>query len=244
VVLALHWCQGSGPDFQAATGYAQLADRHGFILVFPSVTRPSRCWDVHSQEALTHGGGSDPLGLLSMIQYVVEHHGADRERVFVTGHSSGGMMTQLLLGAYPDVFRAGAAFAGVPFGCFAGSDEWHADCARGAMARSPEAWGELVQRAYPTFQGRRPPLQLWHGTRDDALHFNNFGESIKQWTQVLETGVEPVSTDPDMPQRPWTRLRYATASGELRLEAFRGEGMPHNFRIPAGEVIRFFGIGA
>jgi hypothetical protein len=39
-------------------------------------------------------------------------------------------------------------------------------------------------------------------------------------------------------------LRYATASGELRLEAFRGEGMPHNFRIPAGEVIRFFGIGA
>jgi len=29
------------------------------------------------------------------------------------------MMTQAMIGAYPDVFKAGAAFAGVPFGCFA-----------------------------------------------------------------------------------------------------------------------------
>ena len=30
----------------------------------------------------------------------------------MAGHSSGGMMTNVLVGSYPDVFKAGAAFAG------------------------------------------------------------------------------------------------------------------------------------
>jgi poly(hydroxyalkanoate) depolymerase family esterase len=244
VVLALHWCTGSGPVFHANTRYAQLADQYGFIVVFPSAMREGHCWDVHSPAALTHGGGSDPAGLLAMIQYVVEQYRADRARVFVTGHSSGGMMTQLLLGAYPDVFRAGAALAGVPFGCFAGTAEWNEDCALGKITRRPEEWGELVRRAYPEFTGTRPSLQLWHGTRDDALVFHNFGESIKQWTYVLATGATPVSTDRGVPHRAWTRYRYATANGEVRLEAFRGEGEPHNFKVPAEEIIRFFGLGS
>lgn len=242
VVLALHSCQVSGPEFHANTRYARLADEHGFLVIFPSVTRASRCWDVHSPAALTRLGGSDPLGLLSMVQYVIAHYRADGARVFVTGHSSGGMMTQLLLGAYPDVFRAGAAFAGVPFGCFAGPTEWNEDCALGKVTKLPVEWGELVRHAYPTFTGARPTLQLWHGTQDDALHFRNFGESIKQWTDVLETGAEPASVDMDTPRNPWTRFRYTNASGEVRLEAFRGEGEPHNFTIPAEEVIRFFGL--
>ena len=51
-----------------------------------------------------------------MVKYVESHYGGDPNRVYATGHSSGGMMTNVLLGAYPDVFKAGAAFAGVPFG--------------------------------------------------------------------------------------------------------------------------------
>ncbi len=50
-------------------------------------------------------------------------------------------MTQLLLGAYPDVFRAGAAQAGVPFGCFAGAEEWNEACAQGQVMKSAQQWG-------------------------------------------------------------------------------------------------------
>jgi acetylxylan esterase len=242
VLLALHWCQGSGPDFHASTRYARLADRHGFIVVYPSVTRASRCWDVHSPAALTHGGGSDPQGLLSMLGYVLQHHQADRARVFVTGHSSGAMMTQLLLGAYPEVFRAGAAQAGVPFGCFAGPTEWNEPCALGQVTRSPEEWGELVRQAQPGFAGTRPAVQLWHGTADDGLSFHNFGESIKQWSNVLGTGVTPASTEAGIPRRAWTRERYVDARGEVRLEAYRGAGEPHNFRMSEETVLGFFGL--
>jgi acetylxylan esterase len=242
VLLALHWCQGSGPDFHASTRYARLADRHGFIVIYPSATRASRCWDVHSTAALTHGGGSDPQGLLSMLDYVMQHHHADRGRVFVTGHSSGGMMTQLLLGAYPDVFRAGAAQAGVPFGCFAGAEEWHEACARGQVMKSPQEWGELVRQAYPGFAGTRPAVQLWHGTADDGLSFHNFGESIKQWSNVLGTATLPTATVQGVPRRSWTREQYMDARGEVQLEAYRGAGEPHNFRMSEETVLGFFGL--
>jgi poly(hydroxyalkanoate) depolymerase family esterase len=242
ILLALHYCTGTGPAFYAGTGYARLADKSGFIVIYPTATRDGHCWDVHSTAALRHGGGSDPRGLLSMIDYVVERHRADRSQVFVTGHSSGGMMTQLLLGAYPDVFRAGASFAGVPFGCFAGPGEWSEPCALGQMAKSPSEWGDLVRNAYPGFTGTRPPLQLWHGTEDEALHFHNFGAATSQWINVLDLAATPASVERGVPDRKWTRSRYADANGKVRLETYRGEGVPHNFTNPAEEVIRFFGL--
>jgi acetylxylan esterase len=244
ILLALHYCTGTGPAFFAGTGYARQADQSGFIVIYPSATRDGHCWDVHSTSALTHGGGSDPRGLLSMIDYVVERHHGDRGRVFVTGHSSGGMMTQLLLGAYPDVFHGGAAFAGVPFGCFAGPGEWSDECSLGRITKSAAQWGDLVRNAYPGFAGARPPLQLWHGTEDEALSFHNFGEATKQWIDVLDLGAMPASVEQGVPGRQWTRSRYTDAGGKVRLETYRGEGVAHDFTNPAAEVIRFFGLDA
>lgn len=241
-VLALHWCQGSGPDLHHAAGLSRLADRYGFVVIYPSVTRASRCWDVSSTAALTHDGGSDPRGLLSMIQYVIDGHGVDADRVFVTGHSSGGMMTQVMLGAHPQRFRAGAAMAGVPFACFEGPGDWSEACARGEITRSAREWGDRVRAAQPDFEGSRPPLQLWHGTEDDALSFHNHGEAIKQWTDVLGLQAEPVSSRAGVPQGRWTQLRFADAEGRVLLEAYRGDGEPHNFAYPAPDVVRFFGL--
>ena len=70
ILLALHGCQGSGPYLYSSTDFASLADQYGFIIVYPSTTNPGgRCWDVSSNQALTRGGGSDPVGLMSMITY-------------------------------------------------------------------------------------------------------------------------------------------------------------------------------
>ena len=51
-----------------------------------------------------------------------------------------------------------AAFAGVPFACFATTNgsEWNSDCANGTIIRTPQAWGDLVRGAYPGYTGPRP----------------------------------------------------------------------------------------
>ncbi|MER6178195.1 prolyl oligopeptidase family serine peptidase [Streptosporangium sp. NPDC001681] len=47
-----------------------------------------------------------------MVIYTRQRHNGDANRVYVTGTSAGGMETNIMLGNYPDVFKAGAAFMG------------------------------------------------------------------------------------------------------------------------------------
>jgi len=246
VLVALHYCTGSGPAMFDGTDYASLADRYGFVVVYPSASREGHCFDVSSPAALRHDGASDPVGIVSMVRYVQDTYRADRNRVYVTGISSGAMMTNVLLGDYPDVFAAGSAFMGVPFGCFATTDGsmWNSTCAHGDLVKTPEEWGDLVRAASPDHHGPRPRMQLWHGVLDDILFYPNFGEEIKQWTNVLHAGLEPSFTD--HPRPTWTHTQHTDVAGKVQVDAysiadaghslgFRGTGM-------AEIVIAFFGL--
>ncbi|MDQ0934826.1 poly(hydroxyalkanoate) depolymerase family esterase [Streptomyces turgidiscabies] len=179
-----------------------------------------------------------------MISWVTRTYGADTSRIFVTGSSSGGMMTNVLLGDYPDVFKAGAAYMGVPFGCFATTDGsgWNSACANGTVTRTPQTWGNLVRAAYPGYTGARPRMQTWHGTADTVLRYPNFGEQIKQWTNVLGLSQTPARTD--SPQSGWTRTRYGNTGDQATVEAISLQGVGHS--VPAtgmaARTIRFFGL--
>lgn len=244
VVVAVHYCTGSGPAMYNGTEWARLADTHGFVVVYPSVTRASKCFDVASPQALKRGGGSDPVGIKSMIDWTVRTYSADTGRIFATGISSGAMMTNVLLGDYPDVFAAGAAFSGVPFGCFATTDgsEWNSACSGGTITRTPQEWGNLVRAAYPGYTGARPRMQVWHGTEDDVLRYPNFGEEIKQWTNVLGVSQTPAATD--SPVSGWTRTRYGATGDRAPVEAISLQGVGHNLYSwgMADRALTFFGL--
>jgi poly(hydroxyalkanoate) depolymerase family esterase len=194
---------------------------------------------VSSPQALKRDGGSDPVGLMSMVRYTLDRYNGDAGRVFVTGVSSGAMTTNVMLANYPDVFQAGAAFAGVPDGCFATTDGsgWNSACANGTVLKTPQEWGNIARSAYPGYSGARPRMQLWHGTADDTLRYPNFGEEIDQWTNVHGVSTTPTSTD--SPQSGWTRTRYGTG-----VEAISLQGVGHNvYASGMGlRVIQFFGL--
>ncbi|WP_020523700.1 extracellular catalytic domain type 1 short-chain-length polyhydroxyalkanoate depolymerase [Catelliglobosispora koreensis] len=242
VLVAVHYCSGSGPAYYSGTQYASLADRYGYIVIYPSVTRSSLCWDVSSPAALRRGGGSDPVGIMSMVSYVQQRYNTDPAKVFVTGTSSGAMMTNVLLGIYPDVFKAGASFAGVPFACFATTNgsEWNSECSNGQLLRTPQQWGDLVRNAYPGYTGARPRMQIWHGTNDEILRYPNFGEQVKQWTNVHGLSQTPSFTD--TPQSGYTRTRYGGTGGMAPVEAISMQGVSHNLPVDAAQVLRFFGL--
>ncbi|RKN51170.1 PHB depolymerase family esterase [Micromonospora endolithica] len=242
LLVAVHYCTGSGPALHSGTQFASLADRYGYIVVYPSVTRSSKCFDVSSPQALRRDGGSDPVGIMSMVNHVRQRYDVDPSRIFATGVSSGAMMTNVLLGLYPDVFSAGAAFSGVPFGCFATTNgsEWNSECANGQVTRTPQAWGDLVRAAYPGYTGRRPRMQTWHGTNDETLRYPNFTEQIKQWTNLHGLGQTPAYTD--SPQPGYTRTRYGGSGGQAPVEAISMQGVSHNLPVDAAQAIRFFGL--
>ena len=155
-------------------------------------------------------------------------------------------MTNVLLGSYPDVFQAGAAFAGVPFACFAqgsvDSTGWNSSCANGDVTMTGPQWGNLVRNAYPGFSGKRPRVQLWHGTADATVSFHNFGEEIKEWTNVLGVSETATTTENNAIQSSWIRTRYADSSGTVQVEAIQETGQPHNLVVDMADAVHFFGL--
>ncbi|WP_435796105.1 extracellular catalytic domain type 1 short-chain-length polyhydroxyalkanoate depolymerase [Micromonospora zamorensis] len=247
-VVAMHGCGGSGPGFYSGSEFASLADRYGFIVIYPSATQQAgfgNCFDTWSDAAKRRGGGSDPVSIVSMVRHVQQQYAADPDRVYATGSSSGGMMTNHMLALYPDLFKAGAAFMGVPYNCFANAADYpptSSQCTGGAMNRTPQQWGDAVRQAYPGYSGPRPRVQLWHGTNDTLVPYSLLQETIEQWTNVFGLSQTPTSTD--TPQANWNRRRYADTSGTVQVEAYSIQGAGHS--LPSGgmaaSAIQFFGL--
>lgn len=248
VLVVVHYCTGSAQAMFTGSQFDELASQHGFTAVYPSADRPGSCFDVSSSAAMTRDGGSDPQSIVQMVRYVQQRYQTDTSRVFVTGVSSGAMTTQLLLAEYPDVFAAGSAFAGVPATCFATNGPkpgttaqagWNSDCAQGRRVLSAQQWGDLARATYPGYSGPRPRVQLWHGTNDETLSFQNFTEASKQWTNVLGISATPASSE-TIGNR--TRARYGGTGTQAPFETNRLQGTTHNLPVDASAAIAFFGL--
>ncbi|MFB9238654.1 PHB depolymerase family esterase [Plantactinospora siamensis] len=248
IVVAMHGCGGSGPGFYSGSEFASLADRYGYIVIYPSAEQQAgfgKCFDTWSDAAKRRGGGSDPVSIVSMVTYAEQHYGGDPNRVYATGSSSGGMMTDEMLALYPDVFKAGAAFMGVPFNCFANAADYppgSSKCTGGSMDRTPQQWGDAVRAAYPGYTGPRPRIQLWHGTADTLVPYSLLQEDIEQWTNVF--GLSQTPTRSDTPQSGWNRRQYADSSGTVQVEAYSIQGAGHQLPMSgmAAVAIAFFGL--
>lgn len=240
IMVVPHSCHGSALDAFNGRPYASLGDTYGFISIYPdSPNTADKCWDVSSKQSLTHNGGGDALGIVSMVRWTTEKYGADRDRIFVTGTSSGAMMTNVLLGSYPDIFAAGSAFAGVAFGCFAGDghDVWSDACATGKIIKTGPEWAQIVYSAYPDYKGFRPKMQVFHGSVDNVLYPQNLQEEIKQWTSVFGLRTSAVETTIDTPLTNWTRYRYGK-----KFEAYSAAGVDHNIPTQADIVMDWFDL--
>ncbi|KAK3304661.1 Alpha/Beta hydrolase protein [Chaetomium strumarium] len=241
IIVALHPCGGNAQQWFGSLKLSSYADSNGFILIFPSTPNQSNCWDVQNGASLTHGQGGDALGIINMVNYTIDKYAADRSRVYVMGFSSGGMMTNVLAGSYPDVFEAGAAYSGVPFACFLGAPSAtpfspNQTCAQG-MQKTPQEWGALVRNAFPGYTGRRPRMQIVHGLADTLVRPQCAVEALEQWSNVL--GVELSRNVTGVPSAGWTQQIYGDGT---QLLGFFGQGVGHAPSVNEQQLLRFFGL--
>ncbi|TQS33556.1 hypothetical protein Golomagni_06095, partial [Golovinomyces magnicellulatus] len=118
VIVALHYCGGTADAYYTNTEYKTYAEKYNYIVIYPESPYDSHCWDISSQQSLTHGAASDSKAIADMVNYIISNYGANKDSVFVTGTSSGAMMTNVMCATYPDMFQAGSVYSGVPAGCF------------------------------------------------------------------------------------------------------------------------------
>ena len=253
IVVYCHHCQGTASSSHSSNGTLEsIADKNGFIIIYPEATGEN-CWDAGSKRSLKHGGGGDTGAVVQMVKYTLSKYSGDAGRVYVAGDSSGGIMTEALLGVYPDVFMAGVSIMGVPCGCWGQSDyndttgtgstaQWCGSCAGGNVSMTGQAWGDLVRSYFPGYTGHRPRLQQWHGATDTTLNFKNVAEDIKEWTNLLSLSETPTGTEQITKQNAATTHQSWKNSCYTVYETFVLAGVGHAVSFDGTSGAAYFGL--
>ncbi|KAJ7258403.1 Alpha/Beta hydrolase protein [Mycena haematopus] len=244
VIVAIHECTATGPEYFTGSPYAQLADTYGFIVIYPSSPNSGTCWDVSSKATLTHNAGGDSLGIANMVPYAISTYGADPTRIFVTGTSSGAMMTNVMSAVYPNLFAAASVYSGVAAGCFmsnfGGVDAWNSSCAEGQVSQTSAQWAAQVRAMYPGYTGAYPPIQEYHGTADTTLYPENLGEEIKEWAGIFGyNAAAPTQVLQNTPLSGYTKSIYGPA-----LQGILAQGVGHTVPIQGDQDMMWFGFEA
>jgi acetylxylan esterase len=234
ILVALHYCGGNASNIYGAAnsgGVVGAANTNGFIILLPQTSR--NCWDVGTVAAMTHGGGSDTLSIVHQVEYVVSEYDGNPDRVYAMGQSGGAMAVEGLLAVYPDVFKGGSEFSGVPAGCWGVGNmtdgQWSSQCANGQVTHTAQEWGDMVRAMYPDYTGTfRPRMQLWHGTTDGTINYANQTEAIKQWQNVLDVADPPETSNVTINGKTFNRSEYKDACGMTVLDVMDEPGGPHN----------------
>ncbi|HEU5370452.1 MAG TPA: PHB depolymerase family esterase, partial [Ktedonobacterales bacterium] len=95
LVLALHGHGGDGQGMLRLTHLNRIADQHGFIVVYPDGYQKS--WADGRGATEADQAGVDDVGFLSaLIDALANQYKVDQKRVYVTGISNGGFMSERL----------------------------------------------------------------------------------------------------------------------------------------------------
>lgn len=145
VIIALHGGRGSADRFMDDVSLIDHSREMGFIAVFPD----SFDGNWNDGRAGFEDKPNDVKFMRSIINWLVRHDGVDRSRVFMTGHSNGGVMTHKIACDAPELIAAAAPMAANL------SEELHSDC-------SPSEATPVVM-----FNGTEDPLMLYEGGQPD-----------------------------------------------------------------------------
>lgn len=234
VVFALHGCGQDAQMYADNSGLPELADRYKFLVVFAETTLSnnlSKCFNWFQPTDNRRGQG-EAASIRQMAAHTVSAHGADPGRIHVTGLSAGGAMTSVMLAMYPDVFRAGAVVAGLPYGC--ADDVINAfACMSPGTDLTPAQWAQRVRDAHPSWSGPWPRVAVWHGDGDTTVVPRNADELRDQWTALHGLSPTPTRTSVIGPNS--TRHEeYAAADGSVAVEVNRVPGIGHGTPVDPG----------
>ncbi|WP_157735945.1 alpha/beta hydrolase family esterase [Granulosicoccus antarcticus] len=229
MVMALHGCKQSHLEIQVVAGLDRIADREGFIVVYPSITshtafRSRNCWGwwMHRQRIRGSGEVGD---LLQIVSAVSRDYAIDQDRLHVCGLSAGAAMSVVALANYSDVWKSGASVAGLAFGESARAVKY----AKFVPVKYKPIMmlNRLLKRALVC---EAPDLLIIQSAADKQVDLKASEILAQTWRTATSLSDEPTETASGKTQNtPWRYAQYADNEGRVRLGYFTVEGIKHGW---------------
>jgi poly(hydroxyalkanoate) depolymerase family esterase len=161
LVVMLHGCKQTPDEFATGTRMNALADRYGFIVVYPAQAwraNVDRCWNWFRGADQERDVG-EPAIIAGITRQVIARYRVDARRVYVAGLSAGGSMAAIMAEKYPELYAAVGIHSGLPYASARGA----------ATAVAAMRWKRLGAAA------RLPPIPaiIFHGDCDGTVHPSN-----------------------------------------------------------------------
>lgn len=234
LIVALHGCGQGAADFADEAGWIDLAERLRLPLLLPEQVEANNrhgCFNWFRPSDTGRGRG-EVLSIRRMVCHAVERFRSDPGQVFVVGLSSGAAMAAALLGAYPDVFAAGAVVGGLPVGCARNPMQALEQMSRPTADRTPAEWAQQVRAIGPVrYRGPWPRLSIWQGEQDRTVVPGNAANLAMQWTALHGVAPEPTlvtAPNPGVTRSIWGSTRHPA------VEAWMLDELGHGFPVGSG----------
>ena len=225
VLIALHGGGGSSNTIRAATDLDETADRHGLIVAYPDAA-PGWVWDDSFSDEV-----DDIEFIKELIERLDDFLAIDRDRIYVTGFSAGGMMSHKLACSITDRLGGAAMVA----------------------ATLPN---RIAATCYPPF-GRRISVAVILGTLDTRVPFEgdsvtddfsllSANETMRRWALRNDCDLTPTVSTAHVDSATGIRTRrevYPNCASAVELELYAMEGAGHLWPatfFPTSETIVSF----
>ena len=225
LLVALHGSSSDGQALEARTGFDRLADRFGFVVVYPNgvgdgTNAASGSWNAGQCCPPASSAGIDDVGfIVELLDQLERSLPIDHRRIYLTGHSNGAMMVQRLACEHAARFAAIASVAGT------------LGIGRCAPARAVSI------------------LEI-HGTGDTNVSFSSAMDSLADWrssdgcganahmaiegsvttrTWQCQHGADVESVEIAGAEHPWPGSRVAAPTGQVTSTAIDASSVVWSF---------------
>ena len=203
LVIAFHGAGGDGRAMEQFTGLSQLAEQEKFIVVYPDAI--ARHWD--SRRRVQPEVNNDIGFISALIDELGQQYNLDRNRIYATGFSNGGMFAHRVACELSDKIAASAAVA----------------------ASMPENLSRTCQPTEPI------PMLMIHGTNDPVVPYGSPGRALLSLEDTVKFWSSHNSCAPDamkdtLPTTPAVRLdTYQQCANETTVMLYTVEGGEHTW---------------
>ncbi|CAE6724325.1 hypothetical protein R75461_01675 [Paraburkholderia nemoris] len=244
LIVMLHGCTQNADDFAAGTRMNEMAERHGFIVVYPNQSQaanPSTCWNWFKPADQQRDQG-EPSLIAGITREVMARYRVDPARVYVAGLSAGGAMADVMLKTSPDLYAAACVHSGLAYGS-----------AKDLPSALAAMKGGKAHRSRSRVEPQRP-LIVFHGDADTTVHPSNATALVAGFNGGVTTlGAPSHTAGTASGQRGCTVQRLVAANG-VEAEYWSIHGAGHawaggsqrgTYTDPSGpdataEMLRFF----